>query len=639
MARVIGIGCLEGQADPEMIQHVNYVEYSGLKNLLSRIDAIRSLKALDQINPWEILNANDFSLTIPQLAERHSDIIVKENGANTDIRHYDYVSNRSGPARNTTVKFVAYPVVMKPDEDQLSGTELLAAIRSNLEFLIRSLGRDRVLITLPKPQELSPNSDLESLFRDSNSLRQGLEDIGLALALDDLQSWAQHWRMPLQKVSEALSQFRIKKLSLKADQFGLLKDLFQKDRLQALEAVTYIGDQVPEVLQIKKLLHESGATLIDDALSVEYYFPEIGGYKHREIFQGTRYCFQALDRIHRYVHDWMERRLESLTALLDREPNYVEPTVVSATGLIEAGAFVSPSARVGAGSVVKKGAVVMDEAIVEDGAVIGAGVYISQGAHIKGGLVEQNVYIGRGVLIEGNCTIKDGVWIEDRVKEIRNSMIASHCFVGEGTVIYGAAISDGVLLGDHCELRPGTYIRKDTIFGDYVVFRSEAKNTVIMDGVPLRDPQTGEQVVGGSESGHYGYCGDSILGRMVNEGAGDMNSNVKNDWGGARVTVDGWKLSSGLPKFGAIIGDYTTVGCLTVLEPGTLIGRACNVYGAKVRAWLQTATVYAEDQIPRRRWADSLPRERDSLGGRSAAVFRAIKQFEESRTKRITPPT
>ena len=637
MARVLGIGCIEKHANQELIQHTNHVEYTGLADLQNRIDGIRSLKARDQIMPWEILNIDQSDLLNPRLAEQYRDIIVKEYGASSDIRHYDYVSNKSGPARNITVKFVVYPIASGHESHRLSGSELLTRIHTNLEFLVQRLGIDRLLIGLPNPEELSQHEGLQKLFKDPGGLSKLLGDheIGLALDLDDMQVWEQQLGVPPDGLPEALPLDRLRKARVGKDRFDLLKDLFAKNRLESLEAVTYKGSDAQGLLEIKSLLRESGATLIDDALSVQYYFPEIAKFRHREIFEGVRYCFQALNNISPYVHRWITRKIEDLTPLLKREPNYSEQTVVNGTGVIEAGAFVSPTATVGAGSIVKRGAVVTEEATVDDGAVIGGKVYVAEGAHIKGGHIEGNVYVGSGVLIEGNCTIKDGVWIDDGVKVIRNTVIVNRCYIGEGTVIYGAAISNGVILERHCELRPGTYIRKDAIFADHVVFRSEAKNTVIMSGVPLRDPETGEQVVGGSESGHYGYCGDSILGRMVNEGAGDMNSNVKNDWGKVRVTIGGWRFASGLAKFGAIIGDFTTVGCLTVLEPGTLIGRACNVYGAKVRSWLQTATVYAEDQVPKQRWADSLPREQHSLEGRSAAVYQAIKSFEESRTKRV----
>ena len=638
MARVLGIGCIEKHANQELIRHANHVEYKGLAELQNRIDGIRSLKTRDQIMPWEVLHIDQSDLLNPRLAEQFRDIIVKEYGAGSDIRHYDYVSNESGPARNITVKFVVYPIVLGRENHRLTDSELLTRIHTNLEFLVKRLGSDRLLIELPNPEELSQHEGLLKLFKDPGGIGNllGHQKIGLALDLDDLQAWAGQLGIPQVGLPDALPPDRVRKARVGKDRFDLLRDLFEKNRLESLEAVTYNGSDAQDLLEIKSLLRESGATLIDDALSVQYYFPEIDKFRHREIFEGVRYCFQALSNISPYVHRWIARKIEDLTPLLKREPNYAEQTVLNGTAVIEAGAFVSPTATVGAGSIVKRGAVVMEHATVEDGAVIGENVYVAEGARIKGGHIEGNVYVGSGVLIEGNCTIKDGVWIDDGVKVIRNTVIVNLCYIGEGTVIYSASISNGVILERHCELRPGTYIRKDAIFGDHVVFRSEAKNTVIMNGVPLRDPETGEEVVGGSESGHYGYCGDSILGRMVNEGAGDMNSNVKNDWGKTRVTIGGWRFASGLAKFGAIIGDFTTVGCLTVLEPGTLIGRACNVYGAKVRSWLQTATVYAEDQIPSQRWADSLPREQHSLEGRSAAVYRAIRSFEESRTKRVS---
>ena len=77
---------------------------------------------------------------------------------------------------------------------------------------------------------------------------------------------------------------------------------------------------------------------------------------------------------------------------------------------------------------------------------------------------------------------------------------------------------------------------------------------------------------------HYNYVGDSILGYKAHMGAGSITSNVKSNKSLVKVNCNGEKIPTGLKKFGAVLGDYTEIGCNTVLNPGSVIGKGSQVY-------------------------------------------------------------
>ena len=91
----------------------------------------------------------------------------------------------------------------------------------------------------------------------------------------------------------------------------------------------------------------------------------------------------------------------------------------------------------------------------------------------------------------------------------------------------------------------------------------ELKNVILFDGVQVP---------------HYNYVGDSILGYKAHMGAGSITSNVKSDKTLVCVSAPDGKIPTGLKKFGAMLGDFVEVGCNSVLNPGTVIGRNTNVY-------------------------------------------------------------
>lgn len=128
-----------------------------------------------------------------------------------------------------------------------------------------------------------------------------------------------------------------------------------------------------------------------------------------------------------------------------------------------------------------------------------------------------------------------------------------------------ASITGPVIIGEDTEVRPGAFIRGKALVGCHCVVgnSTELKNVILFNNVQVP---------------HYNYVGDSILGYKAHMGAGSITSNVKSDK--KLVVVKGSKKTweTGLKKFGAMLGDHVEVGCNSVLNPGTVIGRNSNIY-------------------------------------------------------------
>jgi NDP-sugar pyrophosphorylase family protein len=144
--------------------------------------------------------------------------------------------------------------------------------------------------------------------------------------------------------------------------------------------------------------------------------------------------------------------------------------------------------------------------------------------------------------------------------------ISRNVFVGAGTIVeQGAYLKGPAWIGDNCYVRSGCYVRENVIVGDGVVLGNscEFKNCIIFDEAQVP---------------HFNYVGDSILGYKAHLGAGAILSNVKLDHGEISVSDGGNNIATGLTKFGAIVGDRTEIGCNTVINPGSVIGRDCIIY-------------------------------------------------------------
>ena len=144
--------------------------------------------------------------------------------------------------------------------------------------------------------------------------------------------------------------------------------------------------------------------------------------------------------------------------------------------------------------------------------------------------------------------------------------VSEHVWIAKDAVIYpNNYIGAPCIIGHKTEVRPGAFIRGSALVGDNCVVgnSTELKNVILFDNVQVP---------------HYNYVGDSILGFKSHMGAGSITSNVKSDKLLVVVKCGEEKIETGMKKIGAMLGDRVEVGCNSVLNPGTVIGRDSNVY-------------------------------------------------------------
>lgn len=147
-------------------------------------------------------------------------------------------------------------------------------------------------------------------------------------------------------------------------------------------------------------------------------------------------------------------------------------------------------------------------------------------------------------------------------------------------VFDSAYIGEDVIIGPGTEVRHGAFIRGSALVGAGAVVgnSTELKNVILFDKVQVP---------------HYNYVGDSILGFRSHMGAGSITSNVKSDKTLVTVSCGGEKLETGLKKFGAMLGDDVEVGCGSVLNPGSVIGRGSRIYPlSMVRGAVPAGSIY-----------------------------------------------
>lgn len=165
--------------------------------------------------------------------------------------------------------------------------------------------------------------------------------------------------------------------------------------------------------------------------------------------------------------------------------------------------------------------------------------------------------------------ISPNVWVSKSAKVAPTAFIASPCIIDDGAEVR------------HCAfIRGGVIVGKNSVVGN----STEMKNAIIFDNVQIP---------------HFNYVGDSILGYKSHLGAGAVTSNVKSDKTLVTIKNGDEKIETGLKKFGAMVGDFTEVGCNSVLCPGTVIGRNCTVYPlSRVRGYLKENSIFkAEGNI------------------------------------------
>ena len=149
---------------------------------------------------------------------------------------------------------------------------------------------------------------------------------------------------------------------------------------------------------------------------------------------------------------------------------------------------------------------------------------------------------------EDYTEVSPTVWVHNTATVAPTAHLGAPCIIGANTEVrHCAFIRGSALVGENC------------VVGNSV----ELKNVILFDNVQVP---------------HYNYVGDSILGYKSHMGAGSVTSNVKSDKTLVVVKNGSEQLETGLKKFGAMLGDFVEVGCNSVLNPGTVIGRHSNVY-------------------------------------------------------------
>ena len=166
----------------------------------------------------------------------------------------------------------------------------------------------------------------------------------------------------------------------------------------------------------------------------------------------------------------------------------------------------------------------------------------------------------------------EDIWIHKDAHVYTSAYIAGPCIIGARTEVrHCAFIRGSALIGEDCVVGNST----------------ELKNVILFDHVQVP---------------HYNYVGDSILGYYAHMGAGSITSNVKSDKQLVKVHFEDGDMDTGLKKFGAVIGDHVEVGCGSVLNPGTVVGRDTNIYPlSSVRSAVSRGSIYkAASEIARK---------------------------------------
>lgn len=155
------------------------------------------------------------------------------------------------------------------------------------------------------------------------------------------------------------------------------------------------------------------------------------------------------------------------------------------------------------------------------------------------------------------------VWVAKSAKIHPNAIMIGPCIIDEAA-----------------EVRPGAFIRGNVLIGKHAVVgnSTELKNVILFDRVQVP---------------HYNYVGDSILGYRAHMGAGAITSNIKSDKSLVTIQNGDERAKTGLKKCGAMLGDYVEIGCNSVLNPGTVIGRCSQVYPlSSVRGVIPAEHIY-----------------------------------------------
>ncbi len=171
--------------------------------------------------------------------------------------------------------------------------------------------------------------------------------------------------------------------------------------------------------------------------------------------------------------------------------------------------------------------------------------------------------LGKSLNKEEYEQIGENVWIHKSAKVYKSAYIGENCIICEGA-----------------EVRHCAFIRKNAIIGKNAVVgnSTELKNVILFNNVQVP---------------HYNYVGDSILGFKSHMGAGSITSNIKSDKKLIVIKDGEQKIETGMKKIGSMVGDNVEVGCGSVLNPGTIIGKNTNIYPlSSVRGVVKPNSIY-----------------------------------------------
>ncbi len=177
--------------------------------------------------------------------------------------------------------------------------------------------------------------------------------------------------------------------------------------------------------------------------------------------------------------------------------------------------------------------------------------------------------IGKALSKEEFSEISENIWVHKTAKIAPTAYLGAPCIIGENSEVrHCAFIRGSALVGKNCVVGNST----------------EVKNAVLFDNVQVP---------------HYNYVGDSILGYKAHLGAGSVTSNVKSDKTLVVLKGKDGVFETGLKKFGAMVGDFVEVGCNSVLNPGTIIGKNTNIYPlSSVRGIIPSDSIFkSKDNI------------------------------------------
>ena len=178
--------------------------------------------------------------------------------------------------------------------------------------------------------------------------------------------------------------------------------------------------------------------------------------------------------------------------------------------------------------------------------------------------------------------------ISDYIIKLGNSLprdeynkIGENIWIHKTAKVFESAYINGpVIICENAEVRHCAFIRGSAIVGKGATVgnSTELKNVILFNNV---------------EVPHYNYVGDSILGYKAHMGAGSITSNIKSDRKNIIIKNGKEQIETGLRKIGAMLGDNVEVGCSSVLNPGSIVGKNTNVYPlSSVRGVIQSNSIY-----------------------------------------------